>query len=299
MTALMALCGALLAAGLWLVVAGLIPGDVPATGRPVTRAAGRTAAQSLPEQWAALTRRPPGRAGRRRDARLLAGVLGGLVAYALTGWVVWLVIVPLTVIALPYLLADPPALTIERLGALDRWVHSLVATLPTGQSIGDAIRTSRRTAPASLAPYLDRVIRRLDQRWTVRDALREMADALAVPEADAVLAALGLAAHRGGTGATATLEALSGSLQQTLAALREIEAERAKPRIVVRQVTAITLGMLAIALVFGRDFFAPYATGVGQVLLLGLVAAYLGSLAMLRRLTRPRPRQRILAGGPS
>ncbi|MBI5027347.1 MAG: hypothetical protein HZB48_00630, partial [Actinobacteria bacterium] len=42
------------------------------------------------------------------------------------------------------------------------------------------------------------------------------------------------------------------------------------------------------------SFFAPYATGLGQALLAALVAAYLGSLLLLRRLTLPRPRQRIL-----
>ncbi|QGF25110.1 type II secretion protein F [Raineyella fluvialis] len=291
--AVVALVGAVVTGGLVLLLAGLVPTErQPQPGRSRPR-------PGLAERWSTLTRRPPGAAGRRRDARLVAGFVGGALAYALTGWLVWLVIVPLAVIALPYLLADPPAPTIDLLSALDRWVHSLVATLPTGQSIGDAVRTSRRTAPALLTPYVEQAVRRLDQRWSVRDALREMADRLAVPEADAVLAALGLAAHRGGTGATATLKALSSSLQQTLAALREIEAERAKPRIVVRQVTAITLGMLAVALLFGRAFFAPYATPLGQVLLLGLVAAYLGSLAVMRRMTRPRRRQRILTGATS
>ncbi|WP_228489223.1 type II secretion system F family protein [Raineyella fluvialis] len=293
MIAVVALVGAVVTGGLVLLLAGLVPTErQPQPGRSRPR-------PGLAERWSTLTRRPPGAAGRRRDARLVAGFVGGALAYALTGWLVWLVIVPLAVIALPYLLADPPAPTIDLLSALDRWVHSLVATLPTGQSIGDAVRTSRRTAPALLTPYVEQAVRRLDQRWSVRDALREMADRLAVPEADAVLAALGLAAHRGGTGATATLKALSSSLQQTLAALREIEAERAKPRIVVRQVTAITLGMLAVALLFGRAFFAPYATPLGQVLLLGLVAAYLGSLAVMRRMTRPRRRQRILTGATS
>ncbi|SDB97045.1 Flp pilus assembly protein TadB [Raineyella antarctica] len=287
MTALVALCGALLTAGIGLVVLGAVPRDqVVVMARP----------RSWAQRWADVTRRPEGPAGRRRDIRLAAAVVAGILGYALTGWVVWLFIVPLAVFALPALLADPPTPSIDQLSALDRWVHSLVATLPTGQSIADAIRTSRRNAPALLAPHIDRVVRRLDQRWSVRDSLREMADHLHTPEADAVLAALGLAAHRGGTGATATLTSLSDTIEQTLAARREIEAERAKPRIVVRQVTTITLGMLGVALVFGGDFFSPYSTPLGQALLLGLVGAYVGSLAMMRRLTRPRERQRILAG---
>lgn len=291
MTALVALCGALMAGGLALIMAGAVP-------RPYAQQ-GQARPLSWLQRWAQLTRRPDGPAGRRRDIRLAVAIGAGILGYALTGWVVWLLIVPLAVFALPALLADPPTPAIDQLGALDRWVHSLIATMPTGQSVADAIRTSRRTAPPLLAPHVERVVRRLDQRWSVRDALREMADHLRTPEADAVLAALGLAAHRGGTGATATLTSLSATIEQTLAAHREIEAERAKPRIVVRQVTAITLGMLAVAFVFGRDFFTPYSTPLGQALLFGLVAAYLGSLAMMRRLTRPRARQRILAGVPT
>lgn len=77
-------------------------------------------------------------------------------------------------------------------------------------------------------------------------------------------------------------------------ALREIETERAKPRIVVRQVTGITLIVLAGALVFGGAFFEPYRSPLGQLILAGLITAYLGSLLMLRRMSEPRPRQRIL-----
>ena len=91
-----------------------------------------------------------------------------------------------------------------------------------------------------------------------------------------------------------TLGALADNIQDRLRALREIETERAKPRFVVRQVTIITVVVLGLALLFGGSFFAPYATGPGQMMLALLVTAYLGSLLFLRRLTLPRPRQRIL-----
>ncbi|MFZ0531029.1 MAG: hypothetical protein WAL91_10910, partial [Propionicimonas sp.] len=100
---------------------------------------------------------------------------------------------------------------------------------------------------------------------------------------------------RGGTGAAATLAALADNIQDRLRALREIETERAKPRIVVRQVTAVTLVVLGLALAFGGQFFEPYSSGLGQLLLTMLVGAYLGSLLFLRRMTTPRPRPRILS----
>lgn len=169
------------------------------------------------------------------------------------------------------------------------------ATMATGRSVLDAIRVSRRSAPELLREPVDLAVARLNDRWTTRDALQAMADDLASPDADAVLAALMLAAQRGQTGASTTLEELSHSLQHRLRAWREIEAERAKPRVVVRQVTVVTAVVLAASLLLGGDFFAPYGSPVGQAILLTIVLAYLASLAMLRRMTLPPVRDRILA----
>jgi len=191
-------------------------------------------------------------------------------------------------------LSAPSNRDLAVLEALDRWVRTLGSLLPTGRSISDAIRVSVGQAPALLAPHLRLLTARLDDRWTSGQALLALADELDSPDADAVLAALSLAAERGGTGASATLVALADNIQDRLRALREIETERAKPRFVVRQVTVITLVVLSLALLFGGSFFAPYGSGLGQILLTALVFAYLGSLLLLRRLTVPRPRQRIL-----
>jgi tight adherence protein B len=218
----------------------------------------------------------------------------GAVAAVWSGWALLMVIVPLAAVAIPALLSAPPNREVELLQAIDRWLRSLASLLATGRSISDAIRVSARQAPAGLALSLRRLVARLDDRWTIEQALFEMAEELNSPDTDAVLAALALAAQRGGTGARATLEALADNLQDRLRALREISTERAKPRFVVRQVTLITAVVLGLALLFGGSFFEPFGTPLGQVLLAGLVSAYLGSLLFLRRMTLPRSRQRIL-----
>ncbi len=231
---------------------------------------------------------------RAHGLRLAIGVVAGVGFAAVTGMSVMVVVVPVAVVGLPMLLSAPANRDIEMLEALDRWVRGLAATLPTGRSITDAIRVSVRNAPALLIAPLGLLVARLDERWTAPEALRAMADELDSPDADAVLAALALAAERGGTGAAATLHALADSIQDRLKAQREIETERAKPRIVVRQVTVVTVAVLALALVFGREFFAPYGTPLGQAILLSLLALYVASLVMLRRMTSPRRRDRIL-----
>ena len=280
-TLLAGLCGILIAGGLVLVVAGV-------RHRPPESTKLST------DLWKKVVDSSTGRAVRRRWWQLALALVAGLVAAAVAGWPLLAVLVPVVAYGLPVVLSAPSNRDLAVLEALDRWVRTLASLLPTGRSISDAIRVSVGQAPALLAPHLRLLTARLDDRWTAAQALLTLADELDSPDADAVLAALSLAADRGGTGATATLAALADNIQDRLRALREIETERAKPRIVVRQVTAITLVVLGLALLFGGSFFAPYGSPLGQLLLAVLVFAYLGALLFLRRLTLPRPRQRIL-----
>jgi tight adherence protein B len=182
------------------------------------------------------------------------------------------------------------------LEALDRWVRSLSASLPTGKSVPDAIRLSGRTAPDAIAEPLGGLITRLNNRWDSRDALMRFADDLDSPDADTVIAALILAANRGANGAALTLSELADSIQSQLKGRREIATERAKPYIVVRQVTVITTITLGAALIFAHTFFEPYGTPLGQLILAVLIALYLGSLLLMRRRATPQKRQRILIG---
>lgn len=226
--------------------------------------------------------------------RLAVGVVAGAVLAVYSGLALLVIVVPLAVWGLPKLLGEPPQTDILLLQALDRWVRAMTATLATGKSITDALRLSARQVPPLLQPHLNLLVRRLDDRWTPADALLGMADDLAHADSDAIIASLVLAVQRGGTGATATLAALADTIQDRLRALREIETERSKPRIVVRQVTLITLVVMGGALLLGRDYFAPFGTPLGQAILAVLLGLYVGSLVFLRRLTLPRRRERIL-----
>ena len=164
----------------------------------------------------------------------------------------------------------------------------------TGKSVIDAIRATRRQAPELLIEPLTRVVARLDSRWDTRSALQGLADDLDSADADQVIAAIMMATERGGTGATGTLDALAASLQERIRAAREIRVERAKPRVVVRQVSIIIGVVLAGALILGREYLVPYRTGVGQLLLCCYAGLYLAGLIALSRRSKPRRRARIL-----
>ncbi|WP_375424469.1 type II secretion system F family protein [uncultured Friedmanniella sp.] len=289
MTALAVAAGLLLVAGVWALVAGL----QRRTPQPSNRSR-RTATAA--ELWARLSRRPAGPRGRRRDLLLAGSLLVGLATAAVTGWVIALVVVPALVLGLPYLLSAPQPRDVALLEALDRWVRGLSATLGTGRSVTDAIRVSRRTAPPLLAEEIGLLVARLNNRWETREALLRMADELDSPDADAVLAALMLSANRGANGASVTMEALADSIQASLKGRRAIEVERAKPFVVVRQVTVISVVTLALTFVVSPSFFSPYRTPTGQLVLSALLVAYIGSLLLMRRKAQQRPRPRVLVG---
>lgn len=274
--AMVAIAGLVLALAAWF---GVLPEQSAKASTP-----GRLAV------WMASLRR----ARRATWLQLGGGLLLGVVLTYVMGWPVLLLVVPAAVVGLPRLLSDPPQHDLRLLEALDRWVRAMLAQLSTGKSITDAIRLSAKQPPKLLAEPLAVLVRRLDGRWTTPQALLAMADELGSSDADAVLAALILSAQRGGTGAWVTLDALADSIQERLKAMREIESERAKPRIVVRQVTGIMVIALVVFMVVSPEFFAPYGTPVGQVILLALLIAYVLSVWQMRRMTIARSRARIL-----
>ena len=286
MTPLSAVAGLLLVGG----VLALLLGARPTPARP-TFSARRF---SVGGRWGRLTRRPAGARGRRRDLLLGAGLLAGLAIATVSGWLIAIAVVPALLLGLPPLLRVPKPRDVEVLEALDRWVRSLSATLGTGKSVTDAIRISRRTAPPLLTEEIEVLVARLNNRWETREALMRMADELDSPDADAVLAALILAANRGADGASVTLQALADSIQAILRGRRAIEVERSKPYVVVRQVTVISLVTLVVAFLASPRFFDPYRTPFGQVVLAVLVLAYAGSLVLMRRKARQPARPRVL-----
>lgn len=279
-----ATAGAIVGLGLTLILAGMLrrvpPSTTPSTGL-----------------WTRATRWWTTQSSRRR-AWFAGALIAGLVAAVLGRWPLAAVLVPALLVVIPLLLTAPPNREIEVLAGLDRWVRLLATSLSSGRSIRDAILATRRQVPDVLREPVARLCLRLDQRWTMHDALFGAADDLGSADADAVIAALSIAASRGGAGARATLGALSDSIQDRLRALRDVSAERAKPRAVVRQVTAITLGVLVTMLLLNPRFFAAYATPLGQAIAAVLAAAYLGCFAILRRRTVPPMTPRFLRGSP-
>lgn len=277
MTALVpALGGALIVAGLIGVVIGLLP-------QPVRTATPRR--RHLPRRFVV---------SRRTGALLAAGLVVGLVTALLTGWLLAVLLVPVAAVGLPVLLSAGSAQDqIGRLEALEEWVRSLSGVLTVGVGLEQALIATLRSVPDPIRPEVGRLAARLRARWSTEAALRAFADDLDDATGDLIVANLILGARRRGSGLASVLESLAESVGADVRARRQIEADRAKPRTTARWVTIITVVVL-VALGLTGQYVAPYRTGLGQVVLAVLLAAYAGVLVWMRQMAAGRPLPRFL-----
>lgn len=292
------LLGAGFAAGVLLISTGL-------RRRPPAPVKARI---PIGQRWAAATRRPSGRAGRRRDLKLTAVALLALAVFAATGWFVALLVVPVGLLLIPWLLANQNTAGIERTSALETWVRSLRALLQGGSdnTLEGALRSSLVSTPAPIRPQVAALIARLNARWPTDHALAAWADDLADSTADVIAASLMLASRRRGYGLSEVLAGLSESVADEVRARRKIESDRGSARTAARYMTVLSAGLAATFALFNPAFLAPYRTGLGQIILVAIIVAYVGVLALLRRMTTardnprilPTPAVRVTGGGP-
>lgn len=272
-----AVAGALIVAGLIGLVVGLKPAPVrPPRSRPV--------------------RRKPMNAATKR--LLLVGVVGGCLAWLVTGWALALVAVPLACVGVPMLLSNSGAAArIDRLEAMEEWTRSLSGVLTVGIGLEQALVATERSTPSAIRPEVQRLVARLRSRWNTEEAIRSFADELDDATGDLVAANLILAARRRGAGLAQVLESLAESVSADVRARRQIEADRAKPRATARWVTIISVGVLVILAISGT-YVEPYRSPLGQVILVTLLTAYVATLVWMKRMAIGKPLARFLVGPP-
>ena len=277
MTLVPALAAGLIVAGVIGIIVGSRPAEVSVAAP--TRRRQRVARLSMSTRTRNL---------------LLIGIAAGIVVALATGWLLAIVVVPLAVAGLPVLLSgSDAALQIARLEAMEEWTRALSGVLTSGVGLEQALIATLRSTPEAIKPEVSRLVSRLRARWTTEDALRAFADELDDATGDLIAASLILGARRRGPGLATVLESLAESVASDVRARRQIEADRAKPRATARWVTIITIGVLVV-LAFTGDYVAPYKTPVGQAILAVFLAAYVGVLVWMRRMSAGAPLPRFI-----
>ena len=289
MSALAGLGGAL--AGL-----GLILTAVTVTLRPAPQA--DPAAAGLPPK---RRRRRRGRPATARPAtlmlrRLLPAVLAAGVVGGVTRWPVGAVLAAVAAAGLPRLLRGGKAAERNnaRLQALADWTRRLADSITAGAGLEEALAGSARTAPAPLAVEIGALAHRLQAHVPTELALRAFADDVDDAAGDQVAAALLLAARRQGRGVVTVLADLADTVAKTVAARREVEADRAKPRNSMRQVIAITIGFTLALGVLNPGYAGRYGTPAGQAVLALSGLIYIAGCWWMAQLARTPATPRFL-----
>ena len=183
---------------------------------------------------------------------------------------------------------------IARIEAMEEWTRSLAGVLGAGVGLEQAMQaTLSRSTPDAIRPEVQLLVARLRARWDTRAALRQFADELNDPTGDAIVAGLLLAAERRGQGTAKMLEGIAERAAEDVRNRRRIEADRAKPRSTARWVTIITVGVIVL-MTFNGSYIKPYSHGIGPVILLALLGAYVAALLWMRRMSKGEELPRFL-----
>lgn len=98
----------------------------------------------------------------------------------------------------------------------------------------------------------------------LEQAVRAFADQVGDPAAEKIAGVLILRDRNGGPGLADALTALAQDLDERARMIREVEAERAKPRANMRTIVTVTAVLVVGMMLFARTFLSGYSTPAGQ-----------------------------------
>lgn len=247
-----------------------------------------------------------GRAGGRRVGlgwRHGAAFGAGLVVLLITGWPVAAIGTVAAVMFVPGVLGGAKTAKAEadRAEALADWTRRLADLLASGAvgSTREAIRHSVRSVQPPIADHVAALATRMGRPAGVEAALRAFAEDVGDPAAEQIAAVLILRERNGGPGLAQVLTERAQDLAEWARMLRDIEAERAKPRANMRTVLACTAVLLVGSVLFMRTFLSAYSTPAGQAMLAVVIAVFAIALRWIRALSSPPTTPRILRPQPT
>lgn len=253
--------------------------------------------------------RPPGigrRAGRgdRRwfgaAARRRAGYAAGaaLLVAVVTRWPVAVAATAGLVWCWPLLFgaAAASAAQMNRLEALATWTESLRDTIAGSIGLEQAIPRTVEAAAPVLQPALARMTGLIRAHVPLPQALAGFAEEFDDPSADLVVAALILNARLRGPGLEGTLTALAATAREELEMRQRVEAGRKSLRRAALIIVTVTLLVAGALVLFSRDYVAPYASTVGQLVLALVMVLFGAAFWWMRKVAEAPMPERFLTG---
>ncbi|MFJ9179419.1 type II secretion system F family protein [Streptomyces sp. NPDC102360] len=187
-----------------------------------------------------------------------------------------------------------------RVEGIAGWTEMLRDTLVAAAGLEQAMMATARTAPQSIRPEVQGLATRLAFGERLSVALRRLANDLADPVADLVIAALMLASENQARQLSPLLDDLAATARSHVEMRQRIEAGRTRVRTTTRVVITTTLSFAGGLMLLNPAFLAPYDSAVGQTVLIVVGAVFAAGFVWLRRLARlEQPERFLTALGPS
>lgn len=242
-----------------------------------------------PDRRRGLIRWHPHGRDDQRLVRLAAAVAIGVVTGVITGWVAAAVLAGLACWTLPPVLGRDPrhAHRVERIEAIATWTEMLRDTLAAAAGLEQTILATAPLAPTAIRPQVSELAARLSNGERLTPCLRTLADQLADPTGDLVIAALVMAADHQARQLRDLLGSLAQAAREQASMRMRIQAGRARTRTSIRVIVGTTLGFATGMVLLDRPYLAAYDSITGQILLLvigalfGLGFAWLSRIAMV------------------
>ncbi len=272
-SALAALCGVLVAGGLWLAAS---------SWRPVARTS--------------RTGRSPSRTRFvvERD-RVIAAAGAGVVVLVFTRWPVaalgaagagW------TIAALPRR-ADRERHE-ARTEAIALWTEMLRDSMGTARGVEGVLVATAAAAPLAIRPEIALMAQRLTTE-PLGEVLDALADDLDHPLGDLVVTALRLTSTTGGRRVREVLADLAAAAYAEAESHRRIAVARQRPRAALKYTALIICGFTGLLAVFSRRYLNPYDSTLGQVVLAAVGFYWAAGLWWMHRMGGADPVPRFLA----
>lgn len=207
---------------------------------------------------------------RRMRMRASVAAGAGIASVMVTGWVVGAVLVAAAVWALPPVLGRDPhhVRRVARIEAIATWTEMLRDTLSAAAGLEQAILATAPLAPAAIRPQVSALAVRIENGDKLASALGALADDLADPTGDLVIASLVLASEQQARRLGDLLGSLAHAAREQASMRMRIEAGRARARTSVRVIVGTTLTFAAAVVGLNRGYLVAYDTATGQAVLL-------------------------------
>ena len=180
-----------------------------------------------------------------------------------------------------------------RTEAIASWTEMLRDTISAAHGIEAAITATAPLAPSAIHTELRQLARRIEHE-PLDHALAELADDLAHPIADLVVAALSAAATNSTRQLADLLTALAAAARDEASMQLRVEAARARMRTAVRVITAVTLFTAVALIVLNPAYVEVYSSALGQVVLVFIFACWGIALWWLAQMSQFAAPERFL-----